>query len=224
MKYNNMVEAVFINRPNRFTACVEINGKEEICHVKNTGRCRELFLKGARVYLEKSKNPNRKTRYDLITVSKNGELFNVDSNSVNKLALEYFKSQPEVVLCLPEYKFGNSRLDIFAQTEKSKILAEIKSVTLVNGGRALFPDAATERGVKHLKELQKAVREGYRAFVFFIALCESAEVFSPNVKAHPQFAEELVKAAENGVEIRAFNCCVKPDEVSLKDEIPVELL
>ena len=224
MKYANIVKGTFIERPNRFIAICQIDGKEEICHVKNTGRCRELLLNGATVYLEKSSNPNRKTQYDLVAVQKGDRLINMDSQVVNKVALEFIpKLFSDIKYIKPEYKYGNSRFDIYVETETEKIFVEVKGVTLENDGVVRFPDAPTERGVKHLNELQKAVTEGYRAYVLFIVQMNDVKYFEPNRETHPQFADALKQAKENGVIPLAYTCDVTPDSIKITKEIPVKI-
>lgn len=224
MKYANIVKGTFIERPNRFIAICQIDGKEEICHVKNTGRCRELLLNGATVYLEKSSNPNRKTQYDLVAVQKGDRLINMDSQVVNKVALEFIpKLFSDIKYIKPEYKYGNSRFDIYVETETEKIFVEVKGVTLENDGVVRFPDAPTERGVKHLNELQKAVTEGYRAYVLFIVQMNDVKYFEPNRETHPQFADALKQAKENGVIPLAFICDVTQDAIEITKEIPIKI-
>ena len=224
MKYANIVKGTFIERPNRFIAICRIDGKEEICHVKNTGRCRELLLNGATVYLEKSSNPNRKTQYDLVAVQKGDRLINMDSQVVNKVALEFIpKLFSDIKYIKPEYKYGNSRFDIYVETETEKIFVEVKGVTLENDGVVRFPDAPTERGVKHLNELQKAVTEGYRACVLFVVQMSDVKYFEPNRETHPQFADALKQAKENGVIPLAYTCDVTPDSIKITKEIPVKI-
>ncbi|MGN0569304.1 MAG: DNA/RNA nuclease SfsA [Candidatus Fimenecus sp.] len=224
MKYNNIVKGQFIDRPNRFIANCEINGKTEVCHVKNTGRCKELLVKGTTVYLQKSDNPNRKTQYDLIAVQKDDKLINMDSQIVNSVALEYIpRLFDKIKFIKPEYTYGNSRFDIYVETETDKIFVEVKGVTLENGGVTAFPDAPTVRGVKHLKELQKAVKEGYKAFAMFVIQMNGVKYFEPNRKTHPEFADELKKAAENGVNLFAFDCKVTPCSIEIDKRVPIKL-
>ncbi|MGN0538604.1 MAG: DNA/RNA nuclease SfsA [Candidatus Fimenecus sp.] len=224
MKYNNIVKGHFIDRPNRFIANCYINGKTEVCHVKNTGRCKELLVKGATVYLQKSDNPSRKTQYDLIAVQKGERLINMDSQFVNSVALEYIPCLfDNIKFIKPEYTYGNSRFDIYLENETDKIFVEVKGVTLENGGVTAFPDAPTVRGVKHLKELQKAVKEGYKSFVLFVIQMNDVKYFEPNRKTHPEFADELKKAAENGVNLLAFDCKVKPDSIEIDKRVPIKL-
>ncbi len=224
MKYTNVVSGEFIYRPNRFIANVNINGETAVCHVKNTGRCKELFVKGATVYLQKSDNPTRKTAYDIIAVQKGNILINVDSQIVNYVVLEHLpKMIPDLTYSRAEYKFGNSRFDIYAETPTRKILLEVKGVTLENERAALFPDAPTLRGVKHIKELQRAVEEGYEAYVVFVIQMTGVTHFEPNRATHPEFAVELTIARDKGVNVLAFDCTVTPDEIKIKDKTEVVL-
>ena len=224
MEYNNIVKGRFIDRPNRFIANCEINGKTEVCHVKNTGRCKELLIQGTTVYLQKSDNPNRKTQYDLIAVQKGERLINMDSQIVNSVALEYVpRLFDKIKFIKPEYTYGNSRFDIYIETETDKIFVEVKGVTLESGGVTAFPDAPTVRGVKHLKELQKAVKEGYKAFALFVIQMNDVNHFEPNRKTHPEFAYELKKAAENGVNLLASDCKVTPHSVEIDKRVPIKL-
>lgn len=224
MKYNNIVKGEFVDRPNRFIANVIIDNNIEVCHVKNTGRCKELLVKGNTVYLQRIDNPNRKTKYDLIAVQKGDRLINMDSQIVNSVALEYIPNLFDNIKYIkPEYKYGNSRFDIYVETETDKIFVEVKGVTLENDGVARFPDAPTERGVKHLKELQKAVTEGYKAYVMFIIQMSDVKYFEPNYVTHPEFAEELKKARQNGVIPLAFDCSVTPDSVKIRNPILIKL-
>lgn len=224
MKYNNIIKGEFIDRPNRFIANVLIDNNIEVCHVKNTGRCIELLVKGSTVYLQKSDNPNRKTKYDLIAVQKGDRLINMDSQIVNYVALEFIPNLfDNIKFIKPEYKYGNSRFDIYVETDTDKIFIEVKGVTLENDGVVSFPDAPTERGVKHLKELQKAVTEGYRAYVLFVVQMSDVKYFEPNSKTHPEFANEFKKAKENGVVPLAFNCAVTPDSIEIRKPILIKL-
>lgn len=224
MKYNNIIKGEFIDRPNRFIANVLIDNNIEVCHVKNTGRCKELLVKGSTVYLQKSDNPNRKTKYDLIAVQKGDRLINIDSQIANYVALEFVPNLfDNIKFIKPEYKYGNSRFDIYVETDTDKIFVEVKGVTLENDGIVRFPDAPTERGVKHLKELQKAVTEGYSAYVLFVVQMSDVKYFEPNAKTHPEFAEELKKAKENGVVPLAFDCAVTPDSIEIRKPILIKL-
>ena len=224
MKYDNIVEGVFVERPNRFIAHCLIDDKIEVCHVKNTGRCKELLIKGSKVYLQKSNNPNRKTKFDLITVQKGDRLINMDSQIVNSVALEYVSNLFEnIKLIKPEFKYGNSRVDIYIETEADKIFLEVKGVTLENDGVVCFPDAPTERGIKHLKELQKAVTEGYKAYVLFVIQMSDVKYFEPNIFTHPEFANELKRAKDNGVIPLAFDCAVTRDSIEIRKPMLIKL-
>ena len=224
MKYDNIVKGTFIERPNRFIAICDIDGKQEICHVKNTGRCRELLVNGVTVYLEECSNPNRKTQYDLISVQKNDRLINMDSQVVNKVVFEFVPTFFENVKFIkPEYKYGNSRIDFYIETVSDKILVEVKGVTLENDGVVSFPDAPTVRGIKHLKELQKAVTEGYKAYVLFVIQMSDVKYFEPNKNAHPEFAETLKKARDNGVIPLAFDCVVTSETIEIRKPVLIKI-
>ncbi len=224
MKYNNIVKGIFLERPNRFIAHCLVDGKDEVCHVKNTGRCRELLQKGVEVFLEKSPNPNRKTQYDLVSVVKDNKIINMDSQIPNYVVEESLdKIFDNIVFIKREYKYGNSRFDIFVETETEKIFVEVKGVTLENDGVVRFPDAPTERGIKHLKELQKAVKDGYRACVVFLIQMEDVKYFEPNYETHREFALELKNAYENGVEIYAFDSVVTPEEIVMNKRIKIKM-
>lgn len=224
MRYNNIYKGIFLERPNRFIAICEIGEKEEICHVKNTGRCRELLQKGASVYLEKSPNPNRKTQYDLVSVEKNGKLINMDSQIPNFVVEESLnKIFDDITFVKQEYKYGNSRFDIYVETKTEKIFVEVKGVTLENDGVVRFPDAPTERGIKHLKELQKAIKDGYRACIVFLVQMQDVKYFEPNYETHPEFADELKNAIENGVEVFVYDSCVTPTEIKLNKKVTLKM-
>lgn len=226
MKYKNIIKAKFISRPNRFIAHVEIDGKTEIAHVKNTGRCKELLKEGATVYVQKSDNPLRKTKYDLITVEKNKMLINMDSQAPNKVFGEWVKQgnfTSNISLIKPECKYGNSRFDFYIETDERKIFAEIKGVTLEENGVVMFPDAPTERGVKHIRELCECVNNGYEGYIFFIIQMEKCNYFTPNKVTHPEFAEALKFASKCGVNIKALNCRVASDELKILNEVEVRL-
>lgn len=224
MKYSNIYKGTFLERPNRFIAICEIDGKEEICHVKNTGRCRELLVKGATVYLEKSSNPNRKTQFDLIAVEKNDRLINMDSQIPNYVVVESLnKIFDDIAFVKQEYKYGNSRFDIYVETKTDKIFVEVKGVTLEDNGIVRFPDAPTERGIKHLKELQNAVKNGYRACVVFLVQMQDVKYFEPNYDTHPEFATELKKAHENGVEVFVYDSIVTPEEIVMNKKVELKM-
>ena len=221
MKYKNIKSGIFVERPNRFIAHCEIDGKTEVCHVKNTGRCKELLIPGCRVILEKSDNPNRKTIYDLIAVYKGDVLFNIDSQAPNKVVLEWLQGFEEIKFIKPECKFENSRFDFYLETHDKKVFVEVKGVTLEAGGDFLFPDAPTDRGVRHIEELIKAKEQGYGAGIIFVVQADSVGTFYPNAKTHPQFAKALKKAIENGVFVGAFNCKVTENELCINQRLPL---
>ncbi len=223
MKYENVISGKFISRPNRFIAHAEINGKDEICHVMNTGRMKELLLPGAEVFLCAAKNPNRKTKYDLIGVRRSdGEIINIDSLAPNKVAGEYIKTLfPDAFLIKPETFFEKSRFDFYIEDNTDKIFLEVKGVTLNIGGEARFPDAPTERGAKHLYELVEAKHKGYRACVLFVVAMKGCSSFAANIATDPKFAKALFEAHENGVEIFAVDCWVTPEEIIADKTIPV---
>ena len=210
MRYRSIEKAVFLDRPNRFIAHVELEGNVETVHVKNTGRCRELLIPGATVYLERSANPARKTACDLVAVQKGERLINMDSQAPNKVFGEFALS-------------GDSRLDFALQTKGGFHLVEVKGVTLEVEGAVYFPDAPTERGVKHLKELTKAAAAGIDASAVFVVQMEAVSHMSPNDLTHPEFGQALREAKAAGVNVRAFACKVTPEELTIDREIPVVL-
>ena len=224
MKYKNIKEGIFLSRPNRFIANCKIDGRMEVCHVKNTGRCRELLIPGAEVFLEKINNPARKTKYDLVSVYKGAELFNIDSQAPNKVFGEWLASGGlfnNIGFIKPECRFGDSRFDFYAEHDGKKIFIEVKGVTLEEDGVLLFPDAPTERGLKHITELCSAVLEGYEAYIAFVVQTEKAKYFTPNKKTHPEFAEALKNAEKAGVKIICLSCRAEPDLLKIKSYIPV---
>ena len=224
MKYENIAQGIFLSRPNRFIANVEIDGAVEVCHVKNTGRCAELLIPGSRVYVQRSANPARKTKYDLISVYKGETLVNMDSQAPNKAAAESIPRLFEnVTLIKPEAKHGDSRYDFYIEARQRKIFMEVKGVTLEEEGTALFPDAPTQRGVKHLNGLVHCVSEGYEAAVLFVIQMKGVERFTANTRTHPEFALALRKAAEAGVRIYAMDCIVTPEEMTIDKAVPVVL-
>ena len=226
MRYQNVRAAKFIDRPNRFIAHVELDGKTETVHVKNTGRCRELLVPGCTVYLEKGTNPGRKTAYDLIVVEKGNILINMDAQAPNKVFAEWAGAGnflPDVTAIRPEYTYGGSRLDFCLETPAGLHLVEVKGVTLEENGNALFPDAPTERGTRHLHELIRAVEEGYQATAFFVIQMENALDFAPNDDTDPAFGQALRQAARAGVEIAAYSCRVTPGSIEMDRPVPVLL-
>jgi len=226
MKYRNIVQAEFIDRVNRFVAHVKIEGRQETVHVKNTGRCRELLQKGAKVYLEKSDNPNRSTAFDLVAVEKGERLINMDSQAPNKVVEEWLYTKelfPDLILVRPETKYGNSRFDFYVETESEKIFIEVKGVTLENESVVSFPDAPSQRAVKHVEELIKAKQDGFRAFVIFVIQMKNVSYFTPNAVTHEAFAKALKEAARAGVEILAYDCEVTADSLQIRRSVPVYL-
>ncbi len=226
MRYDNIVRGRFLERPNRFIARVELNGKEETVHVKNTGRCRELLVKGAEVFLEKSDNAQRSTGYDLVAVKKGERIINIDSQAPNKAAEEWLLGKelfPDLVSVRPETVYGSSRFDFYVETEKEKIFLEVKGVTLEEDGVVRFPDAPSGRAVKHVEELVRAKREGYRAFVLFVVQMQGVRYFTPNYDTHREFAEALCRAAQAGVEILAYDCDVTEDSMKIREPVEVGL-
>ena len=223
MRYQHVVRGTFLDRPNRFIAHVALEGGVEVCHVKNTGRCRELLTPGAAVYLARSDNPARKTRYDLVAVEKGSLLINMDAQAPNRVFGEWAEHfLPETAVVRPEFTWEDSRFDFRLETPAGPCFVEVKGVTLEENGRALFPDAPTERGVKHLRGLTRAVEQGYRAAVFFVVQMKGPKSFSPNDATHPAFGEALRRAAAAGVEIYAYDCRVTPSSLVL--DAPVEVL
>ena len=259
MKYQHIVQAEFVDRPNRFIAHVKLERAEAVVrdatetaplavvlenetyeaeivtvHVKNTGRCRELLVPGATVYLEKSSNPNRSTAYDLVAVEKGERLINMDSQAPNKVVEEWLWKKelfPDLILVRPETKYGNSRFDFYVETAgdescgraAEKIFIEVKGVTLEENGVVQFPDAPSDRAVKHVEELMEAGRAGYRVLVIFVIQMEAVDYFTPNVRTHPEFARALQKAASEGVEILAYDCKVTADSMEVNHPVDVRL-
>ncbi|MCM1083539.1 MAG: DNA/RNA nuclease SfsA [Clostridium sp.] len=231
MKYKNIVKGTFIERPNRFIAYVEIEGTIEKVHVKNTGRCRELLLPNAIVYLEKSDKPNRKTAYDLIAVEKVREgktplFINMDSQAPNYVVDEWLRKGnifSKQALIRREYTYKKSRFDFYIEDGEKKAFLEVKGVTLEEDGLALFPDAPTERGVKHIKELAACMDEGYEAYILFVIQMKEMYAFSPNDKTHTDFGKELRKAADKGVHVLAVDCRAGTDYMELDKYVEVRL-
>ncbi len=215
MKYSNTYEGIFISRPNRFIAMVEINGREETVHVKNTGRCKELLLPGVRVALQKSSNTNRKTAYDLIAVyKKNLGWVNIDSQAPNTVMKEWLKKQ-DYDLIKPEYQYGNSRIDFYMKKDAEKWLVEVKGCTLEIDGVGYFPDAPTERGVKHIKELAAAHESGYHTAIAFVIAMNGIYEVRPNMDTHPEFGEALKESQNIGVEVWFMQCNVEADSLEI---------
>ena len=226
MQYHHIVKGRFVERPNRFIARVELNGKIETVHVKNTGRCKELLIKGASVYLEKSDNTERSTAYDLVAAEKGKRIINMDSQAPNKVVGEWLlekKLFPDLVSVRPETVYRNSRFDFYVETAAEKIFMEVKGVTLEENGVVRFPDAPSDRAVKHVEELIQAKRDGYRVFVLFVIQMRGVRFFMPNYDTHREFAEALCRAAEAGVEILACDCQVTADSMRINEPVAVKL-
>ena len=231
MVYGKILPGVFLARPNRFIAHVEVGGQTEVCHVKNTGRCRELLIPGVRVWLEESANPARKTRFDLIAVEKAREsgslLINMDAQAPNKVFGEWAAAGGlgfVPTLLRPETVYGNSRFDFYWELgEVRRGFWEVKGVTLEENGTARFPDAPTLRGVKHLEELIAAHRAGYETGVCFIVQMEGMDHVEPNDATHPAFGEALRRAKRAGVDVLALECRVEPGRLTVRRPIPVML-
>lgn len=222
MKYENICRAEFIDRPNRFIAEVLLNGRVIRCHVKNTGRCKELLLENAAVYLQQSSDPCRKTACSLISVQKGERIVNIDSQAPNKIFHEALLNHnvqlpgfEEITFIKPEKTYGDSRFDFYIESGKNKAFLEVKGVTLEEEGVAKFPDAPTERGVKHLMELIKARKKGYSAFIVFIIQMKEIRYFTPNDRTHKEFGDTLRLAEKHGVKILAYECDVTPDTIEV---------
>lgn len=226
MYYERIVEAIFLSRPNRFIAHILYNGNEEVAHVKNTGRCAELLQPGAVVYLQESDNPDRKTRWDLIGVKKGERLVNMDSQVPNHAVKEWLEDGhlfKNITFIRTEKTYKNSRFDLYVEYEDKKAFIEVKGVTLEQNGVVKFPDAPSERAVKHLEELAEAVKEGYEAYVFFVIQMKGVRYFAPNRITHPEFADTLVRVANAGVHVLAYDCNVTENSIFINEEIPVVL-
>lgn len=227
MKYDKITKGIFISRPNRFIANVEIDGINEVCHVKNTGRCKELLIPGlTTVYVQKSDNPNRKTKYSLIGVLKDGKKINMDSQVTNKVVYEWILEGglfENLKFIKPEKKYKNSRFDFYIETESEKAFIEVKSVTLENGGIAKFPDAPTDRGMKHIRELCECIDDGYKAYIIFVVQMKDVLYFTPNDDTHKEFGDILRMAYKKGVEVIAVNCYVDEDSINICDYVEVRL-
>ena len=227
MRYSNIRAGRFLARPNRFVAHVELDGETVVCHVKNTGRCRELLVPGATVYLQESGNPARKTRFDLIAVEKGGLLINMDAQAPNQVFREWAEAGqfvPGLTLLRPETTWGKSRFDFYWElSTQRRGFVEVKGVTLEENGHARFPDAPTERGVKHLEELIAAKEAGYEAAVCFVVQMGDVEWMEPNDRTHPEFGEALRRAAGAGVQVLALDCAVRPDRLDIAGPVEVRL-
>lgn len=226
MNYERIRKAFFIERPNRFIAYVQLDGEKETVHVKNTGRCAELLVPGAPVYIQESVNPARKTKWDLIAVEKGKRMINMDSQIPNKVVQEWIEGGnlfPDVHLVRPETTYGNSRFDLYVEAGDSRIFIEVKGVTLEEDGVCRFPDAPSDRAVKHMEELVRAKKEGYETYVFFVIQMKDVRYFTPNTDTHPAFAEALKKAAAAEVKILAYDCEVTSDSITIREPVDVVL-
>ena len=225
MIYSNMTPGRFLDRPNRFIAHVELEGAVETVHVKNTGRCRELLIPGARVYCQRSDNPSRKTKYDLIAVEKNGQLINMDSQAPNIAAGEWLRGGGlgKVENLRAETVHGDSRFDFSFTLDGRSCFLEVKGVTLESGGICAFPDAPTMRGTKHLRGLAQAAQEGYGAYVLFVIQMEGVQYLRPNDETDPDFGNALRQASQTGVQVLAMECSVTPERMELTKPVDVRL-
>ena len=223
LQYGEVRQAHFLERPNRFIAHVELEGETVVCHVKNTGRCRELLVRGATVYLERGTNPARRTAWDLIAVEKGHRLINMDAQAPNRIFAQWIRQQEPEITVHPEYRYGDSRLDFCLETPRSLHLVEVKGVTLEENGHTRFPDAPTERGVKHLHELIHAVELGHRATAFFVIQMAAAADFAPNDATHPAFGAALRQARTSGVNIAAYSCRVTPESMEIDRPVEIKL-
>ncbi len=224
MKYEKILPGTFISRPNRFIANVIIDGQQQIAHVKNTGRCKELLVPGAKIYVKDCRGRGRKTNYDLIAVYKNSRLINMDSMAPNKVFGEFAAAGgflPGINYIKPEFAYGDSRFDFYIESKGKKHLVEVKGVTLEKNDIASFPDAPTKRGVKHIKELTESISHGFIPHVVFVVQMTGIKYVTPNWETHREFGEALQNAAVAGVHICAFQCAVTPDSLLIDSAVPV---
>lgn len=224
MKYENIKMGNFIERPNRFIAHIEVDGNIEICHVKNTGRCKELLIPYSKVFVQEFDSDKRKTKYDLISVYKENKLVNIDSQAPNKVVAEFLpKLFDDIKYIKPEAKYKNSRFDFYVETISDRIFLEVKGVTLEDNGVVLFPDAPTERGIKHINELIECKHDGYLAYIIFVIQMKDVKYFTPNNITHKAFGDALKRAKDKGVEILSFDCNVTMDSITAKDLVEVRI-
>ena len=225
MRYHSIVPGIFLSRPNRFIAHIEIDGQTEICHVKNTGRCRELLPAGAKVWCEKSGNPARKTKFDLISVQKGSRIINMDSQAPNAAVKEWLETGGlgQIEDLKPESRHGDSRFDFSFTKDGTPCFLEVKGVTLENDGICAFPDAPTVRGAKHLRELTALAKAGYGAYVLFVIQMADVKYLHPNDGTDPDFGAALREAAAAGVKVLAMDCQVTPDSMTLHSPVAVRL-
>lgn len=226
MKYENILEGKFIERPNRFIAYIEINGKIEVCHVKNTGRCKELLIPGVTVFVQENDNPKRKTKFSLIGVIKDKRIINIDSQVPNKAVHEWILKGnlfKDVTLIKPETTYKKSRFDFYIETKEKKIFIEVKGVTLEENNVVRFPDAPTERGIKHINELCECIKEGYEAYIIFVIQMKDVLYFEPNDETHKEFGDALRQAKKLGVNIVAVDCKVTKDSIEIADYVEARI-
>ena len=225
MKYDNMVPGIFLARPNRFIAHVEIEGQVVVCHVKNTGRCKELLVPGCTVYCQRASNPNRKTKYDLIAVRKGDRLINMDSQAPNQAAHEWLAAGGlgEISELKAEVKQGDSRFDFSFVKDSKRCFLEVKGCTLEEDGVCAFPDAPTERGAKHIRGLTALAKEGYGAYILFVIQMSDVKYLRPHDETDPEFGRALREAAENGVTVLAMDCTVSEDSMEVRLPVLVRL-
>lgn len=226
MTYNRIRQGTFLARPNRFIAYIDVDGTTETVHVKNTGRCRELLIPGATVWVQEWDKPERKTKFDLITVKKSGRIINMDAQAPNKVFSEWAQAGDFVTgltILRPEQVYGTSRFDFYWQAGDRRGFVEVKGVTLEEGNAAYFPDAPTERGVKHVEELISCRSDGYEAVLFFVIQMEGIIYWSPNDRTHPAFGAAVRRAAQAGVQVLAFDCQVTCDSLALHQPVEVRL-
>lgn len=227
MIYKNIVDGIFLSRPNRFIAKVLINGEEKLAHVKNTGRCKELLIPGCKLTLQQNNSLTRKTQFSVITVKKNNQLFNIDSQVPNQVVTEAIKSnqlfpKKEITLIKRESTFLNSRFDVYFETTNEKAYMEIKGVTLEKDGIALFPDAPTKRGTKHVYEMIEAVKQGYSGYLFFLLQMTNCKYFTTNIQTDPEFTKALRSAKEKGVKILCYDSIVTKKGIVINKKTPIK--
>lgn len=226
MEYPNMEPGRFIARPNRFMARVELESGEQVCHVKNTGRCKELLVPGAEVWVQRASNAARRTAYDLISVRKGDRLINMDSNAPNRVFGDWARAGhfiPDLTLCRGEVTHGDSRFDFYMETAHKRLFVEVKGVTLEEDGVVRFPDAPTARGVKHLHGLMACVKEGYEAWAVFVVQMSGVSHFEPNRRTHAEFADAMIAAQAAGVHLLAMDCEVTETRLAIRQPVPIVL-
>lgn len=224
--YSNIKKGIFKSRPNRFIAYIEIDGVIEVCHVRNTGRCKELLVEDAIVFVEENNNPLRKTKFSLVGVRKGDRLINMDSLAPNKVVYEWIKEGnlfKDIINMKAEKTYGNSRFDLYVETKNEKAFIEVKGVTLEEDGIVRFPDAPTIRGIKHINELIECKKDGYEAYLILVVQMKNVKWFEPNNGTQPEFSKTLLKAQKAGVNIIAMDCEVLENGLIIRDEVKVVL-